>query len=744
MKLKSLNILFLGTPEDNTYLHCLKEATAGHKVYVNMTKVDTLSEVAMIAEARKCTHVITTQKIVIAKLSDTASSKEQTIDNYAGSILEDTKNGLTYLIVSPLKQCVTMSYGQFVLNRYISKITREDKWVVTDKFSYLLVQTPAQLEDCLEAVASSLFTSIDIETRKDLSISSISYTAMSVNGETSTYVIPIPMGKEVYEYEFLFAWIAKINSTSAPKVGQNFKYDIAYLNRYGCPVVGWLYDTAALHHCWYAELPKDLGTLAAFYVRNSIFWKNEGEGDLDNLYRYNALDTWYTAWVLMGWLAEAPKWAVKNYLQEFPVLIPAVLAEATGFKVDYEIFKSIRTREKGKVAKELESLGKNLVPGFNPGSSQQVKKMLVAIGCKDIKSSEEKYLKKAAYRHPYNQWLIDKILNYRKAAKLVSTYLNEDKFFCGRVLYSLTPYGTTTGRLASKSHAFWTGLQIQNIPRKGGIKDFLIADDGFLIGEADYAQAESRDTGYISGDTNLISAVDGDNDFHSFNASSFFGVPYESICRNNPDGSHTVLDKELRQLAKPVNHGKNYNMGEGVLVDTMGLPAIFAAGKKLGLPKNYTAIQIARYLGIQFEKTYPVLTHDYQEWIKYQVSNVHMLVGATGWTRYCFGNPLKNKPALNAYIAHPPQSLNAMTLNKAFVKVFWEVWLAEYRDFKLCAQIHDSILFQYRKGREDLVDRVEDCMLMDIEVADIKGIKRTLRVPVDVSSGGRSWSDSKD
>ncbi len=755
-----MNLLFLGTPEDKSYLFRLKEAIGpNHACRATLTRADTLSEVAMLArQAGGAKYVITTQQQLIPKLCDTASAKEQTVQNYAGSWLVDEKNGITYLVVPPLKQCITLEYGQFLLERYVSKITKPGKWLVTDEFSWKLCSLGSDYEEAHSKMLrnDTLFTTVDIETRRDLSISSISYTVVSRTHAaivTLTYVVPLPNGLTVEEYEYRFAWIRKLNATPAPKLLQNGKYDIAYLNRYGCPLVAYLFDTAVCHHAWYSELKKDLGTLAAFYIKKACYWKNEGDsGNEYDLYRYNALDTWNTTWVFLAWLHEAPAWAMENYKQEFPVLIPAVLCEATGIQVDMEKFTKIKAKQEAIVEQERASLGRNLAtPNFNPGSPKQVGQMMKIIGCGDLKGTEEKVLLKAAYRHPYNQWLIDKILGYRKAAKLVSTYLNADKFFTGqgktiRVLYSLTPYGTKTARLASESHAFWCGMQIQNIPRSGGIKSYMIADEGFLLGEADYAQAESRYTGFITGDTVLIDAVTGENDFHSFNASAFFGIPYPEICTNLPDGSHKILDKEIRQLSKPVNHGKNYNMGDGVLVDTMGLVNIFKAARRLGLPKAYGALQIAAYLGKCFAATYKIVTGVYPNWIKQQVESVQMLRSATGWTRYCFGKPSKDKRALNAYIAHPPQNLNAMVLNKAFVKVFYEVWMPNQKDFKLCAQIHDSILFQNRQGREDLAHEVARCMeeASSISVTDIGGITRSMMVPVDLSIGGTSWQDSKE
>jgi hypothetical protein len=120
-----------------------------------------------------------------------------------------------------------------------------------------------------------------------------------------------------------------------------------------------------------------------------------------------------------------------------------------------------------------------------------------------------------------------------------------------------------------------------------------------------------------------------------------------------------------------------------------------------------------------------------------------MLIGATGWVRYCFGKPDKNKLDLNAYIAHPPQSLNAMILNKAFIRVFLEVWYPNRHVFRLHAQIHDSILFSVKIGHEHLALQVTECMNIPTPVPDITGKVRTLVVPVDLSSPGNSWAACK-
>jgi DNA polymerase I-like protein with 3'-5' exonuclease and polymerase domains len=373
--------------------------------------------------------------------------------------------------------------------------------------------------------------------------------------------------------------------------------------------------------------------------------------------------------------------------------------------------------------------------------------MLRILGCGDLPSGDVKSLEKAANRHPINALLTQKLKTIRKSRKLLSTYLTAGKEYKGRILYSLNPGGTDTGRLASKSSAFWCGLNIQNIPRGATVKQTLAADDGFMFFEVDLKQAESRDTAYIVGDEDYIQAVTGVRDFHSVNASAFFGIPYEDIF---DDTKQKTVNKFIRDLAKRVNHGANYNMGVNVLIDSMGELLVMQAAKLLGLPKSFTLKNIGGYLLSKFHKAYPKISGVYYPVVVKNVLKTRLLTGASGWTRYCFGDPVKDKRALNAYVAHCPQSLNAMTLNRAFLKVFYTIAInpEHATNFKLCAQIHDSILFQCRVGHEYLAEQVKKCMEIPVTVVGCDGITREFTVPADIKGGkdglgAKYWSDTE-
>lgn len=753
-----MNLAFFGTPAfgpddsfaDEKFIPYLKGMVGGATLFPTTKSFSTLFEVIDACKKKEVTGVLSTNKLLLSKLLGKDAKEKLSLDDYAGSYFN--RDGIEFVFLNPLSHIVQVPYGKFLTARYISKLTKPAEWGTVPEFSWQL-GTASNLDAIFELFKKALLVSFDIETVKDpIRIKCVGFTAIFAEacGSLSSNSVVIPL-----DSEFALAWIRRFCwELKAIKVAQGGKYDVSYLSRYDSVPYNYLLDTMTMMHCTYSEMPKDLGFINNFWVREAFFWKDLSEtNDLMEYYKYNALDTWGTACVAIRWLLTAPDYAKRNYEMEFPLTFPAHLCEMTGIKRDMpalqEANKTISARIVEK-SKQLEVM--TATPGFNSNSHVHVKALMKCMGLseKDRSSSDEKHLNKAAYLHPLNARLVSQILDIRGDRKLVSTYLpvGEDaKEFNGRILFALNPHGTDTGRLASREHHFWCGLQIQNIPRGIDVKRTLIADEDFVFGECDLEQAESRDTAYAAGDESLIYAVEADHDFHSYNASKFFGKSYDEIYDAI---KKKAKDKPLRDLSKRVNHGANYCMGEQVLVDTMGLENICRAQALLRLPKHWGPIDIAHHLLTQFHKTYPTLARIYYPWIWNAIITTNLLVGATGWTRYCFGDVVKNKRNKNAYVAHVAQSLNAMVLNKAFMRVFYEIAMHPIHgnNFKLIAQIHDSIFFQFRKGHNYLCAMVKEMMEIPVTITGADGKTRTFVVPAAVKAGADGlgvlrWSDTE-
>lgn len=757
------SLLFFGTSEDKSYLPFLKKVIpAGVKVQVSLNdKPIAAFEPAMVAKKYGITQIFTTSEVILQKvLGWDGKGKTPTINDYAGSLVRRNYFGVDYeyLFIDPLQHMITVPYGEFVLKRYLSKYTKPASWIQFPEFTFEVFD-PARTDELLDYFASCTFVAQDIETAEDFEghgpiITCHSFTAFTLRHGTKqvsarTVVVP-------YNSLYNITFASALCQLEQPKVFQNGKYDIAYLLRYGHPPINYAFDTINLFHCWLAELPKDLGFITTFLMREAIYWKNLGSDATSDLqyYEYNGRDSFNTGCCLLSLLLELPQYAWTNYSLEFPVVFPCILAEATGIRHDALAATKIKSSFSDSMDARLRKL-RTMVsnPAYNPSSSQQTVKLFAILGSGDIKSSGKIPSDKVMARHPLNSKILGDIKKYREDRKRVSSYLKDGVAWHGRVYYALNPHGTDTSRLASRESQFWCGLQIQNIPRdpptdnEPAIKDIFVADEGFYIGEADRSQAETFDTAFLSGDPELLRTItDRSIDFHGSNASKFFGVPYESIVSSTlaSDGInwvHKTLDKALRDLSKRTNHGANYNMGASVLLDTMGIKNVIRAKKLLVLPEKWSLIQVCQYLLNQFAKTYSVVKGDYYGRIKTDIASTGLLVGPTGWTRRCFSDPAKSKHALNSYVAHPSQSLNAQELNIAWRAVFQNVYLPNSKDFKLYAQIHDSILFGYREGREDLAWAVKREMEITTPVTDIYGVTRDLCIPVDLKGNARRWSE---
>lgn len=674
------------------------------------------------------------------------------LSDYAGSLFirKDVKGReVPILCLAPLKQLVSTKPGKFLCKRFLSKIFKKEDWPTVPAFQWELCDDNKKLSDCHDVLSNCDYISCDIETspafrdrvnKRDpqhiivcVAYSAITFDRAGNEFSIRTYVIPLSSIEALH-------WIRKINLLPQPKIFQNGKYDNFYFLRFNLPVSSWYFDTLELHHSFLSELPKNLGYLAAFYIREISYWKDEGQtGDLFDLYKYNAKDAWATTIVFLTQIKEFPPWAINNYLIKFPLVYPCLTAELDGLLIDKQVLIQQTSEQTQKLSTNLSSLGRKLgSQSFNPSSPKQVLSLLHLLGNRDLTSSQEKDLEKAADRHPLYRLLIDEIISYRESAKLINTYL-EAELWNGKLLYSLNPSGTDTGRLASRESSLWCGTQLQNLP--GYYKQAIWAEEGFFLGEGDFEQSETRCVAYLSGDENLLAAVQAEKDFHGINASNFFGIPYDQIMKEAREAKGTATEsKTKRYLVKRVGHGANYGMGAQVLLDTIGAKVTINAQKLLSLPRHLTPKQICEVLLKRYFDTYPIIKGEWYASIVTAIRISRMLVSSLGWTRLCFGNPWNNKHDLNSYIAHVPSNLSVGIINEAFLEIFQTLHLKSNGDFRLKGQVHDSIVFSYKEGREDLVEEVRSIMTRPKQIIDCKGKTRQMTIPVALKGNHRCWA----
>lgn len=744
---KIMQLALFGTHDDQAYLPRFREIVGTVPMKVSLQTESYFATLRAKVIQNKITHIVCTNAetmtVLLNQLIDfrhpldkRGLKRKLALDDYAGSYftipaykfgLADNAEGIDVLILNPLQHLVTTAEGPFVFKRFISKITAPQRWFPQTDFTWQ-VWKPEASEDILNRFRAAKLLSVDIETYvgdPHRRIHCVGYCGLFADGSTHTVVVPF---KDMLAHAF----VRELNACSVPKLFQNGLYDNLYFLRWGVPCTAWLHDTQHLFHSWYSELPKRLDFITAFAVRKIRYWKDDSAGSEFNMFEYNARDCWATLNAYCSLVTEVPDWAQANYQLEFPMVFPCLHTEADGLSLDKQAFDKARAEAEIKLEVQRDKLAKWIGPDFNPGSPDQCKRLLQILGMKDVESADSKSMNACAAVHPFNELIISAIIAYRKQAKLLSTYFRWDKFWNDRLYYKTNPAGTDTGRMASAESSFWTGLQIQNIPGGGGVKNFIRADDGYLIGEADFSQAEARGVAYLSGCQALMDLVESDKDYHSWNAHKFFGVAYEEVT------------KPLRNLSKRVNHGANYNMGASVLLETMGPKNVAEARLLLKLPGSWSLIQVCQHLLRTYETTYPEVKRDWYEAIKRTIRITKKLHSALGWTRYFFADPTKSKPAMNAAVAHGPQNLNAGILNKVFYKIWHDSMYGDLKgSLRMKAQIHDSILFCYRKDAPHVPEEIQKRMQIANQITDCHGVTRTMIVPSDVNAGKVYWSELK-
>lgn len=741
-----MNIALFATDFDTPYVARLQPMLATHSCKIVRQPVEMLGGIAARVKQADLDAIICTCPVTLVTLLSTqldfrpptdkrGNNKKLSLDDYAGSFftipahkLNHTKD-VDVLILNPLIQLVSTAEGPFVFKRFLSKITAPATWLPQTDFTWQLWK-PEDSAKLADHLSRAILLAVDIETYRDdphRRIHCVGYCGIWPNGKVHSVVVP-------FKCMLAHSFVRTVNSNTVPKVMQNGMYDNAYFARWNVPCNNYLYDTQHMFHGWYAELPKRLDFITAFTVRKIRYWKDDSAGSEHNLFEYNARDCWATLHAWAALLAEVPAWAKANYVIEFPLVFPCLHQELDGMALDKIEFERRKQLAQTAVDAQEVKLSKWFGANFNPNSPLQVKKLLQVLGAKQVESADSKALVAVASVSAFNERIISAIISYRKSAKLLSTYFKWDKFWNDRLYYKTNPAGTDSGRLASTESSFWTGLQIQNIPQGDAIKSWIVCDAGWEgLAEADYAQSEARCVGYMSGCQALIDLVESDKDYHSWNGSKFFGVRYEDV------------DHALRQLSKRVNHGSNYNMGAGVLLETMGPKAAAEARLLLKLPATWTLTQVCQHLLRTYETTYPEVKRDWYDAVKREISITKKLRSQLGWTRYFFADPSKSKPALNQAVAHGPQNLSVSIINEVFYKIWWETVYGSLRGLiRVKAQIHDSILFEY-KGVEN-AKIVRKMMENPIKVTDIKRVTRTMLIPPDLDykeCGAKSWAAIK-
>ncbi|BEM30600.1 DNA polymerase I [Serratia marcescens] len=520
-----------------------------------------------------------------------------------------------------------------------------------------------------------------------------------------------------------------LEDEKALKVGQNLKFDMSLLARYGIEMRGIAYDTMLESYVLDSVGGRhDMDSLADRYLghKTITFEEIAGKGKnqltfnqiaLEQAAPYAAEDADVTLQLHLAMWPQLKQSAelltVFNEI-EMPLLPVLSHIERTGVLIDPAIL-SAHSQELAKRLAELEVQAHELAEEpFNLASTKQLQAILYEKQKLPVlkktpggaPSTNEEVLAELALDYP----LPKVILEYRGLAKLKTTYTDKLPLMInpvsGRVHTSYHQAVTATGRLSSSDP------NLQNIPVRNEegrrIRQAFIAPEGYRIVAADYSQIELRIMAHLSQDKGLLKAFAEGKDIHRATASEVFGVPLDKVTG------------EQRRSAKAINFGLIYGM------------SAFGLARQLGIPRG----EAQRYMDLYFERYPGVL--DYMERTRQQASEQGYVSTLDGRRLYLpdvrSSNAMRRKAAERAAINAPMQGTAADIIKRAMIEV--DAWLQgqEKPLVRAIMQVHDELVFEVHESViEEASQRIRQLMEGSM----------TLAVPLKVDVGvGMNWDEA--
>lgn len=593
--------------------------------------------------------------------------------------------------------------------------------------NYYLVEKEEDIDQLVAKILDQKFCAFDTETT---SIDPLSAHLVGMSfcfTKNEAYYVPVSA-----EFEEAKKIVEKfrdfLQSEKITKVGQNIKYDMLVLRKYGMLIDGPIFDTMVAHYLINPEIRHNMDYLAETYLNYRTIHideligakgkKQRSMADLQpaEILDYAAEDADITLQLKEIFEKEIEAQGLSNLLYniELPLIKVLCEMEATGVRVDTQALKeySVQLTEKLLV---IEQEIKHLAGvDFNINSAKQVGEVLferlrIVEKAKKTKSGQyttgEEVLESLKDKHP----IVAKILEYRGLRKLLSTYIDALPQLIhpqtGKIHTSYNQTVTATGRLSS------VNPNLQNIPIKDEegreIRRSFIVDEGFTFLSADYSQIELRIMAHLSQDPSMIEAFTHNQDIHAATAAKIYKVDIQNVT------------SDMRRKAKTANFGIIYGI------------SVFGLADRLNIPRNEAKELIEGYFS-----TYPQVKEYMDESIQ-KAKNQTFVETVLGRKRYLPDINSRNaivrgyaeRNAINA----PIQGSAADIIKVAMINIHNRL-IAEKLRSKMILQVHDELNFSV--ANDELL-HVEQLVKEEMEKAF------SLSVPLLVEVGkGKNWLEA--
>lgn len=512
------------------------------------------------------------------------------------------------------------------------------------------------------------------------------------------------------------------------KIGQNLKYDIIVLKKYGIHVKGPLFDTMMAHYLLNPELRHNMDYMAETFLNYKTIHIDEligarGKNQLnmrslrpEQIKDYACEDADVTLKLKTILEKAIEKQGLEKLLYEIELPLIYVLAdmEYTGVRLDTDALAEYSKKLTLQLQNIEQEIYKAAESEFNINSAKQVGEVLfdkLKIVDKPKKTKTGQYvtseetLESMKTAHP----IVGQILDYRGLKKLLSTYIDALPLLVNpadeKVHTSYNQTVTATGRLSSSNP------NLQNIPIREDqgreIRKAFIADEGCVFFSADYSQIELRIMAHLSKDPNMVDAFNSGEDIHAATAAKIFKLPIKEVT------------SEMRRKAKTANFGIIYGI------------SVFGLAERLSIPRGEAKELIDGYF-----ETYPKVKEymDNSIAVAREKNYVETVFGRKRYlpdinSRNTTVRGYAERNAINAPIQGSAADIIKVAMNRIF-----ERFDRENIKSKMILQVHDELNFN---AIESELPQVQKIVMEEMENA------YKLVVPLKADCGkGKNWLEA--
>lgn len=595
-----------------------------------------------------------------------------------------------------------------------------------ERGNYRVVESREGYDAVAQKVAQKKSISFDTETTSlDPIDARIIGVSISVDEGEGFYIPIVSKDGAALGEEFLRKTLFSIlEDERIKKVGQNLKYDLVALMKYGIFMKGISGDTMVAAYLLNPQRQRySLDDLAKEWldydtIKYTDVVKQKDSTLLDypleDVARYACEDSDITLRLHNLLERQLEKANLLSLYRDIEVPLVTVLGkmESVGVKVDSEYLERM-SEEFGKEISGLEeTIYDTAGERFNIRSTKQLQEVLFSrLGLPVIKrtktgiSTDESVLVALSATYDIASYL----LRHRTLSKLKSTYVDSLPAMInpttGRIHTSFNQTVTATGRLSSARP------NLQNIPirEKEGraIRRAFVPEEGWRFVSADYSQIELRILASLSSDRAMIETFREDGDIHSETASMLFGLPPEEV-------SH-----EQRQIAKTINFSIIYGMSP------------FGLSKRLGITRKeaeeFIEIYFKKYSGVKafFERTVQKAKED--GYVETMLGRIRPVPEISSANRNVF------EAARRVAINMPIQGTAADLIKKAMVGIDREITRRKLQG-RMLIQVHDELVFE---TPESELERLEAVVREQMENA------LAFEIPLKVNiATGSNWEEA--